>query len=178
MRQQNVERPSNIRAETLAEARDLMLVVCRRLNEFQLRFRVEFKSHRFKRARRFAKTRSPETGWTFPSITSRCRRWASSIHASSTSASTGPSSSASSARMRPVLSSESNDRICASSSATTLDMSPPYSQRWPSPYSTAVTHGGRLTVPLAFLPCAHRLDLLLVGAVPSALRRFPSMKLG
>jgi len=40
------------------------------LQEFQLGFRVELNPHRFKRERRFSKTRSARTGFTLPSTIS------------------------------------------------------------------------------------------------------------
>ncbi len=68
---QKVCSAANFGFEVLAQARHLEFVVACGLDEFQLRFRVELNSHRFKRARRFSKTRSAGTGFTFPSMISR-----------------------------------------------------------------------------------------------------------
>jgi hypothetical protein len=68
---QKVRCASNFSFEALAQPEDLKLVVRGHLNKFHLRFGVELKLHRFRRERRFAKTRSAGTGCTLPSIISR-----------------------------------------------------------------------------------------------------------
>ena len=56
---QNIRCASDFGLEALAQPRDLKFIVRGCLNEFHLRFGVELKLHRFRRARRFSKTRSP-----------------------------------------------------------------------------------------------------------------------
>ncbi len=68
---QKVCSTANFDLEVVAQTRHLKFVVACRLDEFQFRFRVELNPHRFKRARRFSKTRSAGTGFTFPSMISR-----------------------------------------------------------------------------------------------------------
>lgn len=125
MPKQEIRGPSNFTFKTLAQPRYLKLVELGCFGKFHLRFGMELKFHRFRRARRFAKTRSPGIGFTFPLTTSRCRLCASFNQASSTSASAGPSSSPIRARRSPVLSSRLNDRILASMSAISVDMTIP-----------------------------------------------------
>jgi hypothetical protein len=57
--QEKLSRPSNFCLDPFAQARYCMLVINRSPNQLQLRFRMEFKNHRFRRDRRCSKTRSP-----------------------------------------------------------------------------------------------------------------------
>src|SRR5262245_5338412 len=63
--------------KTSTQTRYLSFIVNGGFNEFQLRVGVELQPHCFRRARTFSKTRSPGTGFTFPSRISRWRLCAS-----------------------------------------------------------------------------------------------------
>ncbi len=52
--------------QAFAHAGNLLLIIIGCLNQFQFRFGMKLKLHRFKRERNFSKTRSPATGWTLP----------------------------------------------------------------------------------------------------------------
>lgn len=69
--EEEIDGATDLCSEAFTLPRYLALVICGCFYEFQFRFGVELELHPFRRSRRFLKTSSPGTGFTFPSATSR-----------------------------------------------------------------------------------------------------------